>query len=204
MVFFAIQNFLSLQHSVPLTERNMQDRQEEKLVIFKTEAVLSHQKITQPAMTSKQIKISEDKTVSVMGTAPPISNRVVPRGPEFLLCSGYTGCFKVVPHRGFLNDVFTKGTDALESLCKASFIVCHMSSSRSFPELLWTQYRSTTSSPRVQLHHKTSQQFPSGSLPASLNGMRHLLGLGQAPLARAAQRVMQFGQFSGTREGEDL
>lgn len=156
-------------------------------------------------MTSKQIKIPEDKTVSVMGAVPPVSNRVVPRGPEFLLSSGYTRCFmKIVPRRGFLNDVFTKGTDPLQSLCKASFIVCHISSLRSFLELSWSQYQSTTSSPRVQLYHKTPQQLPSGSLCASLNGTRHLLGLGQVSPARAAQCVMQFGQFSGTREGEDI
>lgn len=101
----------------------MWDRQDEKLVIFKTEAVLSPQQIAQPVMTSKQIKIPDDKRVCY-GHSPPISNRVVPRGPEFLLSSGHTGCFmKIVLHRGVLIDVFTKGTDPLKRLCKASFIV---------------------------------------------------------------------------------
>lgn len=65
----------------------MWDGQDWQLVIFKTEAVLSLQQITQPvaitqAVTvSKQIKIPKHKTVCVMGTIPPISNRVVPRGP---------------------------------------------------------------------------------------------------------------------------
>lgn len=54
-------------------------RQDLKSVIFKREAALSTHQITQPVVTSKQIKISEDKTVPVMGTVPPSANRVVPK-----------------------------------------------------------------------------------------------------------------------------
>lgn len=36
-------------------------------------------------MTSKQIKISEDKTVPVMGTVPPSANRVFPKALESFL-----------------------------------------------------------------------------------------------------------------------
>lgn len=130
-------------------------------------------------MTSKQIKIPEDKPVSITGTVPPISNRVDPKGPEFLFSSGYTGCFmRTVLPRGFLNYVLTKSTDPLKRLCKASFIVCHSLSVSSFPQLLWAQYQSTSLAPWVQLYLKTSQQLASEWLCASLSGMMPLQGSG--------------------------
>ena len=61
----------------------MWDRPDEKLVIFKTEAVLSPWQIAQPVMTSKQIKIPKDKTVSVMGTVPSSARGWFPEDQSF-------------------------------------------------------------------------------------------------------------------------
>lgn len=63
----------------------------------------------------------------------------------FPLSSGYTWCrAKIILQRSFLNVAFTKRTDPLKKLSKASFIACHNPSVRSFLDLLWTQYHSTT------------------------------------------------------------